>query len=184
MGDFDYDSLFKKHIYHAPFPGMTLQAHRNLLARFGIKRSVAEENYRDKVEEGTYFARRIGSSYGASNFVCLLGTLERAQNLAPGDLVSFFSYGSGCQGEFRHGSLGADAQKHVRALGMEERLDERLELSVAEYEQIERQRHDGADRKDWNPLQGCEHLHEQAYEGRKLLTLKGVSDHYREYGWS
>src|SRR5205814_323463 len=30
------EHFFKKFIYHAPFPGMTFQAHRNLLRRFGV----------------------------------------------------------------------------------------------------------------------------------------------------
>src|SRR5262249_13194626 len=51
-GKVDYDHHFKKHIYHAPFPGMTLQAHKSMLNRAGIEdKAVVLKSFRDKVEE-------------------------------------------------------------------------------------------------------------------------------------
>ena len=77
-GPIDYDAAFKKHIYHAPFPGMALQAHLSLLGRLGLDKAAATASFREKVEGGLHFAKRLGSIYGASNFVSLLGLLQSA----------------------------------------------------------------------------------------------------------
>jgi len=98
-GKVDYDADFKKHIYHAPFPGMTFQAHRDIVSRLTAQdKATIQLNFQQKVAESLYFAKRIGSCYGGSNFVCLLGLLNSAENLNPGDRISLFAYGSGCQG--------------------------------------------------------------------------------------
>lgn len=184
-GPLDYAAAFRKHIYHAPFPGMTWRAHRTLLGRGAVADEAAmAASFREKVADGLHFARRIGSSYGGSTMIGLLGLLHCADDLAPGDRISLFAYGGGCQGEFYSGVIGPDARRRVRELDLGRRLDERHVLSVAEYERFERDRDEGIDRRDYAPA--CDAVagaFDRCYAGSGLLRLRRVSGYVREYEW-
>lgn len=185
-GQVDFARDFKKHIYHAPFPGMTKTAHRSLLKRVGVtKKAAMELDFQQKVEESLRFAKRIGSAYGSSNFVCLLGLLASAADLAPSDRISLYSYGSGCQGEFYGARIGPAAKERVRSLNMDGRLDERARISVDEYETNERSREVTAVARDGRPLQeGRGALYDRQYAGRGLLVLEQIDNYHRTYTWS
>ncbi|NQE34726.1 hydroxymethylglutaryl-CoA synthase family protein [Microcoleus asticus] len=185
-GKVDYDADFKKHIYHAPFPGMTFQAHRDIVSRLTApNKATIPLNFQQKVAESLYFAKRIGSCYGGSNFVCLLGLLTSAENLNPGDRISLFAYGSGCQGEFYSGTIGAAASEMVRSLNLDQHLNERLRLSVEEYELIESAREKYIDCPDYEPdrntLNG---YYEKLYDTQGILVLNRVENYQRLYQWS
>lgn len=184
-GEIDFDTDFRSHIYHAPFPGMTFQAHRTLLRRKGNpdKRAV-RASFEAKVADGLRFARHIGAAYGASNFVCLCGLLSAAGDGAPGpgERVSFFSYGSGCQSEFYGATIGPGARECVRALNLDEHLDSRISLDVEGYEEIERLRERSIDCPDFEPAQmDPGGLASAAYRDTGLLVLRRVSGYRREY---
>jgi len=185
VGPIDYPTCFKKHIYHAPFPGMTRQAHRALMSNFDVPKAAIEESFQAKVLEGLHFARRIGTAYGASTFVSLLSLLTTAKDLAAGDEISLFSYGSGCQGEFYHGSIGPGALRLARALELDRALDERATLPVEVYELNERLRKSFTDCGDYEPVRTGDHaydaLYEEYYAKRGLLVLKQVKDYHRTY---
>jgi hydroxymethylglutaryl-CoA synthase len=188
VGAGDYARQFKKHIYHAPFPGMTFQAHRSLMRRFNASKATINESFQEKVAGGLSFAKRIGTAYGASNFVSLLGHLHTAEDLSPGDRISFFSYGSGCQAEFYHGTVGPSAQAYVRGLGLDKALDSRVSLSIAQHELNEALRQEYTDRPDHTPVRtgdrAYDALYEEHYAGRDRLVLKAVKDHLRTYEMS
>ncbi|SRR5712692_7880372 len=186
VGQTDYNGYFKKHIYHAPFPGMTLQAHRTMLNRFQVVQKAAiVSSFQEKVSESLYFIKRIGSVYGGSNFVCLLGLLHAAQNLNAGERISLFAYGSGCQGEFYSGVIGPIACDSVRSLGIDQHLDERLRLSVEQYELIERARESYIECRDYEPRrEDPTGAYDECYKGKGLLVLKHVKNYHREYEWS
>ncbi len=188
----DYEQLhgatdlhdFSYHIYHAPFPGMTFQAHRTLLRRLGkMSKAALSENFQSKVQPGLQFARLIGSAYGSSNFLCLMSLLsqpllDQAQNRQ----VSIFSYGSGCQSEFYSAELGEQATELVASLGIQERLQRRHRLTVQEYEGMELQRDTMIDRQDFQlekDGQFAEH-----FAGKGLLVLDSIQNYRRQYLWS
>jgi hydroxymethylglutaryl-CoA synthase len=131
------------------------------------------------------FAKQIGSSYGASNFVCLLSLLNFANNLDSGDKISLFAYGGGCQGEFYSGIIGSAALEIVRSLKIEQHLNERMHLSVEEYEVNESTREKYSDRRNYEAeryaLKGA---YEKLYEGQNLLVLNRVENYQRKYEWS
>jgi hydroxymethylglutaryl-CoA synthase len=185
VGPVDYPSRFKKHIYHTPFPGMALQAHRAMMRNFDVQKAAIEKSFQAKVLEGLHFARRIGTAYGASNFVSLLSLLTTAKDLAAGDVISLFSYGSGCQGEFYHGSVGPGALGLARSLDLDRALDERVALPIDVYELNERLRKSFADRPDYEPMRTGEPaydaLYEEHYAKRGLLVLKQVKGYHRTY---
>jgi len=177
---------FKKYIYHAPFPGMTLQAHRCLAGRFGISgKAAVRADFDDKVREGLCVAQRIGTAYGASNFVSLISLLETASDLQPSDRVAIFAYGSGCQGEFYDARVGTAATQRIRAQGVADYLDTRLPLSTAEFDRNEDSRARAIDCRDFVPDRSMfDGAFERIYRGKELLVLNRVKDFRREYEWS
>lgn len=186
VGDVDLERDFKKHVYHAPFPGMTMVAHRTLLNLVGVlDRAAIEASYRARVADSIHFIRRIGSAYGGSTFICLLGTLHCGGDLDAGDRLSIFAYGSGCQAEFYSGLVGPAATAYVRGLGIDEHLDSRLRLSVEQYEEIEAACEANVDQPTCDPLgQDVGDLYAQRYAGRRLLVLESLRDFQRSYRWS
>ena len=88
----DFDTYFNYNIYHMPFPGMAFQAHRVLcnLSK-PRKKSEIKESFEKKVFPSLTYAMRVGSTYGASNFIGLCGLLKadiRILNLVIG--LDFF----------------------------------------------------------------------------------------------
>ena len=63
-------------------------------------RSKAEiqESFTQKVLPSLRYARRVGSTYGASNFLGICGIAACPTGIKPGERISFFSYGSGAMG--------------------------------------------------------------------------------------
>lgn len=100
----DFETYFRYNVYHTPFAGMAFQAHRTLTNLSG-RRTKAEvrESFDRRVWPALRFARRVGGTYGASNFVGLASILAGDAPIAAGDRVGFFAYGSGAIGEFTRG---------------------------------------------------------------------------------
>ncbi|WP_218081867.1 hydroxymethylglutaryl-CoA synthase family protein [Anthocerotibacter panamensis] len=186
LGAVDYLKDFKKHIYHAPFPGMALQAHRTLLSRLEVTgKAAVRDSFDQKVVESIYFAKQIGTAYGASNFVSLLGLLQRASDLQAGDYISIFAYGSGCQGEFYRAQIGPGAKDYVQRLDLDRHLHERYPLSLEQYETLERERWTFIDKPDYIPRhEGLAWAYDKLYRNQGLLVLKGVEQYHRTYDWS
>jgi 3-hydroxy-3-methylglutaryl CoA synthase len=182
----DFDAYFAQSCYHTPFPGMAFQAHRTVcnLARPRSKAEV-QESFTRKVLPSLLYARRVGSTYGASNFLGICGMLMAVPGLQAGDRVSFFAYGSGAIGEFYSGRLCAGAREAVGRMKIDEALDARREVSVEEYETIEKMRETTIEKPDFTPdfsMPGG--WYEQYYRGRRRLVLREVKDFYRTYEWS
>jgi hydroxymethylglutaryl-CoA synthase len=183
VGRFDYDADYGGHIYHAPFPGMTLEAHRTLLHRSGSwTEADILDNFKRKVEPGLHFAQLLGTAYGSSNFISLIGMMHRAEKLRAGQRVSIFAYGSGCQAEFYDGSIGPGAE--LRS-DFTQHLASRRTLSLEQYEAVERERWDAIDQEHCKVLPGkLAREYDEMYAGKQLLVLKGVEHFYRQYEWS
>jgi hydroxymethylglutaryl-CoA synthase len=182
----DLDSHFQKHLYHVPFGGITFQAHRTLLRHWKrMKKSEAWEHFARKSLPALTYNRQVGAVYSGSTFLALMGLLDACDDLQPGQRVGIYSYGSGSIGEFYSGLVCPEARETVAAAGLARRVQERQEVSVAEYEALERERHNRIDCGTYRPyLGGLDGLYERAYEGQGRLVLRGVQDHFREYGWS
>jgi len=180
----DFDSYFAKNIYHAPFGGMTWRAHRALLRRQGYKGD-ARAHFAKKSEHALTHLRRMGGTYGSATFIGLVGMLERAEDLAAGDRVSMFSYGSGSCAEFYSALIGPRAREVASTVKLGKQLDERYALTVREYEDIERERTCWIDAGDFTPsTAGFDGWYDRRYRGKHLLEFRGIEDHYRKYGWS
>lgn len=190
-GAIDFTSWFGRHVYHAPFPGMTLQAHRTMLDLVDLGRAAASaaevaESFDQRVRPGLRLARRIGTQYGASTFVGLLSWLSDPRRLvAPGDRLSVFSYGSGCQGELYEARIGEGALEAALASGIDAHLDEREPLDLPAFLEAERARAAGIEAADLTPDRGAlAGAFARKYAGRGLLVLEAVRGHVRSYARS
>lgn len=182
----DFGSFFSYVVYHTPFPGMAFQAHRTL-SNLDSRKTKAEivKDFDIRVMPGLRFARRVGSTYGASNFVGLAGLIESVPLIEPGTRVGFFAYGSGAIGEFYSGLICPEARETLLEMQIPRELDRRREVSVDEYEVLEKERHEAIEKRDFAPdLDGIDNLYRQFYEGQHRLILKDVRNFYRTYEWS
>jgi hydroxymethylglutaryl-CoA synthase len=186
IGFESYDDAFKRHIYHTPFPGMAYKAHASLLGNLDVTdKAKIQANFDAKVRDGISIARRIGTAYGASNFVSLLSMLNSAENLVENDPISLFAYGSGCQSEFYRVRVGPHAVKRVRELELDEYLENRRHYTVEQYLENEETRAANIDQPgfDLSSLRSNGTFADM-YEGRELLVLSGLEAYRREYVWS
>jgi 3-hydroxy-3-methylglutaryl CoA synthase len=183
---FDFGSFFSYLVYHTPFPGMAFQAHRTLTNLGGRKpKPEIVKDFDARVMPGLRFARRVGSTYGASNFVGLAGLIESVPSIRPGTRVGFFAYGSGAIGEFYSGLICPEAYQAISEMKIPPALDKRQEVNVQEYEYLEKERHRTIETRDFAPdFDGIDDLYTQFYEGNHRLVLKDVKNFYRTYGWS
>jgi hydroxymethylglutaryl-CoA synthase len=174
---------FKKHIYHAPFPGMTLHAHRALLERAGIfDRDAQRSSFDRKVLPGLAFARCVGTAYSASTFLSLMSLLEHGDDLASGDRISMFSYGSGCQGELYDAVIGPSARSLIKNQHLSQYLEARQMLSIDDYARTEDERLSSIGLADHRPDRGgLGDGYRKFYEGKGFLVLDEVREHRREY---
>lgn len=185
-GEIDLHSYFKRNIYHMPFPGMALLGHRVVCKMTGIrKKSEIQASFDERVLPSLRYAKRVGSTYGGSNFVGLCGMIKSTPDLKPGDRIGFFSYGSGYQGEFYSGLIGPDAKEWIDKMNIDAALDARRKVSVEEYEKIENLRESYIENPDFVPdFSVADNWYKEHYEGKGKLVLKKVENFYRTYEWS
>lgn len=183
---FDFQGAFARSVYHMPFPAMAFQAHRTLWNLTGGRgRAALEADFDRRVAPSLTYAREVGSQYGSSNFVGLLGLIDADPTLAPGDAIGFFAYGSGAIGEFYSGTVCDGAREAVGRMEIARRLSERREVSHAEYEEIETRREASIERRDFTPdFATLDGLYREHYEGRDRLVLDAVRDYARTYRWA
>ena len=182
----DFDASFAQNCYHTPFPGMAFQAHRTMcnLARPRSRQEI-RESFTQKTQPSLLYARRVGSTYGASNFLGICGLVMSAPGVKAGDRISFFSYGSGAIGEFYSGLLCPEAREVVAGMGIDAALDARREVSVKEYETIEKMREQAIEQACFEPdFSLPAGWYDAHYRGRKRLVLRQVKDFARTYEWS
>ena len=183
----DYLEHFKRHIYHIPFGGMSRRAHRAICKQLPrpLRRAEIEASFETKVKPSLTYTRQFGGLYGASTFIALLGTIDTGEDLVGGDRVSIYAYGSGSNSELYSVKLGPEARPIVAATQMQQRLDARRELSVEQYEAIEKERTSYIDMGTFTPpTDGFDGLYQSHYAGQGYLVLKGLEGYFRHYDWS
>lgn len=173
-------------VYHAPFGGITLRAHKAVMRCFeGGSARAARLDFEDRVAPGLQFNRRMGGTYGSSVFVSLLGVADAFGEAVNGRRVGIYSYGSGSCAETWSGVFGPEASFIAEQAGLAMLLDARRALSVREYEEPERERSAFIDCGNYQTsLDGHDDWYQTAYAGRHLLTFRGVTDWVRQYAWS
>ncbi len=185
-GEVDFDAYFTHNIYHTPFAGMAFQAHRTL-CNIARRRSKAEvrESFELKVLPSLRYSQRIGSTYGASNFAGISSLVMGVDDLAAGDRIGIFSYGSGAIGEYYSALVCEGARRELESMGIDQALDARREVTVEEYEQVEKTREACIEQSNITPdFSILDGWYDRHYRGKGYLVLKEVKDFYRTYEWS
>jgi polyketide biosynthesis 3-hydroxy-3-methylglutaryl-CoA synthase-like enzyme PksG len=186
VGDVDVVNSFAYLLFHTPFAGMVKGAHRNLLKEFSnLDSNAIDTDFRSRVVPGMGYNVRVGNLYSASVYLALCSLIDSVDILGP-ERIGLFSYGSGCSSEFFSGLLSPDAKEQSQSLGMLDQLEDRVELSIEEYDRISDQNmqwHFGIENKvvDFSQFQD---YYEDWLAGRDLLILKEIKGYHREYDWS
>ena len=182
----DYEKVFKKHVYHAPFGGMTYRAHKTVMRRFRRMPKVEiQAHFEQRTAASLTHTRRFGGAYSASTFLGLLGLTEHSSDLSAGDRISVFSYGSGSCSELYSVRYVDGAREIAVAAGAGDLLKSRREISVEEYESIETQRTELIDRGDYKIARDePSGWYDEYYQGENRLVFLGMKEYYRQYGWS
>ncbi len=171
-------------VYHAPFGGITLRAHRAALRSLGCEdRGWIGEDFQRRIAPSLQFNRRMGGTYASSVFISLLGlvdALARDGAHVEGDRVTVYSYGSGSCAETYSGVFGPQAAQMASRANLGALLQARRTIGVREYEEAERERSCWVDCGDYRvSLDGHDDLLDRRYRGR--LTYRGSKDHVRDY---
>ena len=181
-----YSEYFPAMIFHTPFPGMAFQAHRTLYnLKESHSKSEVQEDFESRVLPSLYYAQKLGSTYGASNFVGLCGLLSATPNISAGSRVGFFAYGSGAIGEIYSARICSGAAVAIAAMNIDRHLNQRQPVTVEEYEYIEQEREKLIECADYTPpLDLPAGLFEKHYQGKKRYILERVEGFQRYYRWS
>lgn len=155
--------------YHSPFTNMAAKGHERLLKLEGL----ADE--RDamidaQVKDALGYNRLTGNTYTASLYQGLTCLLDTCGENLDGKRIGFFSYGSGCVGEYFSGEVVPGYRDHLFASVHDELLKTRTALTVKQYEDIFNLR---------VPEDGWEYEFAQYRTGP--FRLSGVREHKRLY---
>ncbi|KIC00730.1 3-hydroxy-3-methylglutaryl-ACP synthase [Flavobacterium sp. JRM] len=132
--DADYQDSFQYLVFHTPFGGMVKGAHRTNMRKFKkAKPDQIERDFQERVAPSLEYCQRVGNIMGATTYLALVSMIEKGNFETP-KRVGIFSYGSGCCSEFFSGIIHPESQALISSLAIEEHLDERVVLSMEEYE--------------------------------------------------
>ncbi|WGK68088.1 hydroxymethylglutaryl-CoA synthase [Candidatus Haliotispira prima] len=188
MGEqIDFNTYFKKLVFHTPFAGMAFQAFRSLnsIANSGKKKSELRTDFETKVLPALRISRQVGSCYASSNYAGIVSLLLSCDDLQAGDRVGFYAYGSGAIGEFYSATVCPDAGEKLQKLQIIEKLEARYQANVSEYEENEAIRDSYVENPDFEPdFSKPAGVYDKCYKDAGLYVLKSVREYRRKYGWS
>ncbi|WP_166923274.1 hydroxymethylglutaryl-CoA synthase family protein [Flavobacterium poyangense] len=134
VDDVDYQDSFQYLVFHTPFGGMVKGAHRSNMRKFKkAKPEEIESDFQDRVAPSLEYCQRVGNIMGATTYLALVSMIEKGNFETP-KRVGIFSYGSGCCSEFFSGVIHPGSQEIISNLAINEHLDQRVVLSMEEYE--------------------------------------------------
>ncbi|NLR10080.1 hydroxymethylglutaryl-CoA synthase [Lactobacillus sp. ZJLC28-8] len=126
----DFDAF----VFHLPFTKMGRKGLRQILPEAQPEQ---QETLKAAFEASQEDNRNVGNLYTGSLYLSFLSLLRHGQ-LAVGNRIGFFSYGSGAEGEFFSGRIQPDFRKGFDDAALTRLLAQRQRVSVAEYETIYR----------------------------------------------
>ncbi|MDF2529466.1 MAG: mvaS [Gammaproteobacteria bacterium] len=122
-------------IYHIPFPRLAEKAHQKLALINGLHKPSNEE-LEELLGYTLRYGRIVGNCYTASLYLGLISLLEYHPSDLSGNRIGFYSYGSGCVGEFFSGVVELGYQKHLHSHYHNQLLESREALSAQKYEEF------------------------------------------------
>lgn len=121
---------FARFCYHIPFTRMAEKAHQKLA------KGISDDELCQKIGESLIYSRIAGNCYSASLYVGLCSLLDHAAEELSGRRIGFYSYGSGCVGEFFSGVVQTDYRMALFTQAHQNLLAGRTELTFQQYEDI------------------------------------------------
>lgn len=159
---------FKRFCYHIPFTKMADKAHSKLCRK--AKANCTDEMREQSIGDSLLYSRIVGNCYSASMYIGLCSLLEHGTEELTGERIGFYSYGSGCVGEFFSGVVQPGWSDHLFSMAHRQMLENRQELTFRQYEDI----------YYYTLPQDGGHYEQPLYR-TGTFRLKGVTDHKREY---
>ncbi|MBN2411240.1 hydroxymethylglutaryl-CoA synthase [candidate division KSB1 bacterium] len=126
---------FYRFCYHLPFSRMGEKAHIHL-AKHAVGDDYDNDFLMGQISDTLHYIKIIGNTYAASMYVGLISLLENSNEDLTGRRIGFFSYGSGCVGEFFSGEILPGYQKYIDSGAHTKLLNNRTELSYEKYKEF------------------------------------------------
>lgn len=161
-------AAFDRFCYHIPFTKMAEKAHSRLAKK--LREPVEREQLDLLLDESLRYSRITGNCYAGSMYVGLCSMLDCAEEDLGGKRIGFYSYGSGCVGEFFSGTVQPGYREFLYTEEHKKLLEQRTELTYQQYEDV------------YNycvPTDGGEYVFPQYRTGP--FRFSGISQHKREY---
>jgi len=180
----DYREAFQYLVFHTPFGGMVKGAHRTMMRKMAqAKPDEIEADFQQRVVPGMLYCQRVGNIMGATIFLSLASTIDNGRFDTP-KRIGCFSYGSGCCSEFYSGIVTPQGQERQRRFEIGNRLSERYQLSMDEYEALLA----GSSAVKFgtrNMETDFELIPEimASCQGKRRLFLERIKEFHREYRW-
>lgn len=183
----DFQNTFDYLAFHTPFAGMVKGAHRKMMRANGkrLPPDEIEADFQHRMGPSLTHCVQVGNVYSATVYLALCGLIDQAVIDQP-RRVGLFSYGSGCSSEFYSGVVTPASQAKLRQMNIGQKLANRHELSMAEYDPILDLNMEwlfGVQDKvmDVEPYAA---IYEKQLQGQGLLVLKSIEHFHRVYEWS
>ncbi|NCX93182.1 MAG: hydroxymethylglutaryl-CoA synthase [Gammaproteobacteria bacterium] len=119
-------------LYHIPVPRLAEKAHIRLAKINEAQVDAAQ------VQHALMYSRLVGNCYTASLYLGLISLLENDPDNLSHQRIGFYSYGSGCVGEFFSGVVEPTYRSVLERAHHHTLLSNRTELSQSEYEEFYR----------------------------------------------
>ena len=159
-------------VFHLPFTKMGKKALDALAQKGGLDADLIER-WQAAYEPATRLGRQVGNIYTGSLYLSLLSYLTQVEDLAAGDNLGLFSYGSGAVAELFSGTLQEGFREALDLAALKAHLERRQALSVQDYERIFAQR---------LPQEADYQVVRQSQEaGFVLDKIDGHRRYYRQY---
>ncbi|MFC4760583.1 hydroxymethylglutaryl-CoA synthase [Fructobacillus durionis] len=118
--------------FHMPYTKMGKKALEQILPEVDNDQA---ELLRERLCDAQFYNRHVGNLYTGSLYLSFISLLDQSKQLKAGDRIGMFSFGSGAEAELFSLTLVDGYQEVIAANKVQEMLDDRKRLSMAEYEQ-------------------------------------------------
>lgn len=155
--------------YHVPVPKLVEKAHQCLL-KFNGESKLTPQEMEDHLGPALRYGRIVGNCYTAALYLSLISLFENCTSDLTGKRVGFYSYGSGCTGEFFSGVVQPDYKDMLDTQFHNTMLLKRESLTLEQYESFYTYRY---------PIDGSQVVISDYQKGR--YRLASLESHKRIY---
>jgi 3-hydroxy-3-methylglutaryl CoA synthase len=167
--------------YHTPLVSLIRSAHSLLLENTNHEDS-PQHSFEKMCEPILKYNHEVSNIYSGSLYAVLIGIIEKAWQEKRNLNVGCFSYGSGACSEFYTCTVLADGMNHILSHHIEEKLRQRIPLTVAQYEHFMRNNMNSNIVSEYQSDLTQEFLEvEHLYRENNWVFLDKIENYYRQY---